>query len=46
LQDFFQKYVETSTDITTDLQGIISKSGIKFEHDIAKGWVLNEKHAI
>ena len=46
LQDFFQKYVETSTDITTDLQGIISKSGMKFEHDIAKGWVLNEKHAI
>ena len=46
LQDFFRDYVETSTDITTDLQEILAKLGMKFEHDIAKGWVLNEKNVI
>jgi predicted metalloprotease with PDZ domain len=46
LQDFFRDYVERSTDITTDLQETLAKLGMKFEHNIAKGWVLNEKHAI
>jgi predicted metalloprotease with PDZ domain len=46
LQDFFRDYVERSTDITTDLQETLAKLGLKFEHDIAKGWVLNEKNVI
>jgi predicted metalloprotease with PDZ domain len=46
LQDFFRDYVERSTDITTDLQETLAKLGMKFEHDIAKGWVLNEKNVI
>jgi predicted metalloprotease with PDZ domain len=46
LQDFFRDYVERSTDITTDIQETLAKLGMKFEHDIAKGWVLNEKNVI
>ena len=46
LKDFFRDYVERSTDITTDLQETLAKLGMKFEHDIAKGWVLNEKNVI
>jgi predicted metalloprotease with PDZ domain len=40
LADFFQNYVEKSTDITTDLQEIIAKSGWKFEQDDLIGWTL------
>jgi predicted metalloprotease with PDZ domain len=40
LQEFFQNYVEKSIDITTDLQKIFAKSGLKFEKDSAKGWTL------
>jgi len=40
LRNFFQDYVERSTDITTDLQRIIAKSGMKFEYDDEKGWML------
>jgi predicted metalloprotease with PDZ domain len=46
LADFFQNYVEKSTDITTDLQAIIAKSGLKFEDDNAKGWTLVDYNAI
>ena len=46
LQEFFQNYVEKSTDITTDLQAIIAKSGLKFEDDNAKGWTLVDYNAI
>ena len=46
LQDFFRDYVEKSTDITTDLQAIIAKSGLKFEQDTAKGWTLINYNAI
>lgn len=46
LQDFFQNYVEKSTDITTDLQEIISKSGLKFAYDDLVGWTLINYNAI
>ncbi len=46
LQEFFQNYVEKSTDITTDLQGIIAKLGMKFERDLEKGWTLMDYNAI
>jgi predicted metalloprotease with PDZ domain len=46
LQEFFQNYVEKSTDISTDLQAIIAKSGLSFHQDGAKGWVLTEKNAV
>ena len=46
LQDFFQNYVEKSTDITTDLQEIISKSGLKFAYDDLVGWTLIDYNAI
>lgn len=46
LQDFFQNYVEKSTDITTDLQEIISKSGLKFAYDDLIGWTLIDYNAI
>ena len=46
LREFFQNYVEKSTDITTDLQAIISKLSLKFEHDPAKGWTLTDYNAI
>ena len=41
LREFFLNYVEKATDITTDLQEIFAKSGLKFEKDSAIGWVLN-----
>jgi predicted metalloprotease with PDZ domain len=41
LQDFFRDYVEKSTDITADLQGIISKVGMKFDYNLEKGWTLH-----
>jgi len=40
LQEFFQNYVEKSTDITSDLQEIMAKSGVKFEKDPEKGGTL------
>jgi predicted metalloprotease with PDZ domain len=46
LQEFFQNYVEKSTDITTDLQQIIAKLGMKFERDPEKGWTLMDYNAI
>jgi predicted metalloprotease with PDZ domain len=46
LADFFQNFVEKSTDITTDLQEIIAKSGLNFQHDNAKGWILVDYNAI
>ena len=46
LQEFFQTYVEKSTDITTDLQEILSKSGLKFQQDSVKGWTLMDYNAI
>ena len=46
LQEFFQNYVEKSTDITTDLQAILAKSGVKFENDPEKGWTLVGHNAI
>ena len=46
LQDFFRDYVEKSIDITTDLQGIIAKLGLKFEWEVAKGWTLLDYNAI
>ena len=46
LQEFFQNYVEKSTDITTDLQEIIAKLGMKFECDEEKGWTLLDYNAI
>jgi predicted metalloprotease with PDZ domain len=46
LRDFFQVYVEKSIDITTDLQAIIAKSGLKFEQDPKKGWTLIDHNAI
>lgn len=46
LQDFFRDYVEKSTDITTDLQAIIAKSGLNFQHDNVKGWTLMDNNAI
>ena len=46
LSDFFRDYVEKSTDITTDLQAIIAKLGLKFEHDPEKGWTLKDYNAI
>jgi predicted metalloprotease with PDZ domain len=46
LADFFQNYVEKSTDITTDLQEIIAKSGLNFQHDNAKGWTLVDYNAL
>jgi predicted metalloprotease with PDZ domain len=42
LQDFFQNYVETATDITADLQAITAKAGLKFEQDTEKGWTLTD----
>jgi predicted metalloprotease with PDZ domain len=41
LQDFFRDYVENSTDIITDLQRILAKSGLKFDYDPEKGWTLH-----
>jgi predicted metalloprotease with PDZ domain len=41
LQDFFRDYVEKSTDIITDLQEILAKSGLKFAYDPEKGWTLH-----
>jgi predicted metalloprotease with PDZ domain len=46
LQDFFHKYVETSADISADLQGIIALSGSKFEQDPHKGWTLIDYNVI
>ena len=46
LQNFFRNYVETSTDITTDLQEILAKLGMKFECDEEKGWTLLDYNAI
>jgi predicted metalloprotease with PDZ domain len=46
LQDFFQNYVEKSTEITADLQAIIAKLGMKFENDPEKGWTLVGYNAI
>jgi predicted metalloprotease with PDZ domain len=46
LQDFFQNYVEKSTEITADLQQILAKSGVKFENDPEKGWTLVGYNAI
>jgi predicted metalloprotease with PDZ domain len=46
LQDFFRNYVDTSTDITTDLQEILAKLGLKFEYNEVKGWTLLDKNAI
>ena len=46
LADFFQNYVEKSTDITIDLQEIIAKSGLNFQHDNAKGWTLVDYNAL
>lgn len=46
LQDFFHKYVETTADISADLQGIIALLGSKFEQDPLKGWTLNDYNAI
>ena len=46
LQEFFQNYVEKSTDITSDLQEIMAKSGVKFEQDPEKGWTLVDYNAI
>lgn len=45
LQDFFHQFVETTTDITADLQGILESAGLQFAQDISKGWTLIEKHA-
>ena len=45
LQDFFHQFVETTTDITADLQGILESAGLQFAQDITKGWTLIEKHA-
>jgi predicted metalloprotease with PDZ domain len=42
LAEFFQNYVEKSTDITTDLQAIFAKLGMKFEQDTEKGWTLTD----
>jgi predicted metalloprotease with PDZ domain len=41
LQDFFRDYVEKSSDIITDLQRILAKSGLKFDYDLEKGWTLH-----
>jgi len=46
LQDFFRDYVETSSAITTDLQEILTKLGMKFEQDSVKGWTLIDYNAI
>jgi predicted metalloprotease with PDZ domain len=46
LQEFFQNYVEKSTDITSDLQEIMAKSGVKFEKDPEKGWTLVDYNVI
>ena len=46
LQDFFQNYVEKSTEITADLQQILAKSGVDFENDPEKGWTLMDYNAI
>ena len=40
MQHFFQAYVESSTDITTDLQRVMATSGMKFEYGDEKGWTL------
>ena len=46
LQDFFRNYVETSSAITTDLQEILTKLGMKFEQDSVKGWTLIDYNVI
>jgi predicted metalloprotease with PDZ domain len=46
LHDFFRDYVETSTDITADLQEILAKLGMRFEYEEEKGWTLLDYNAI
>jgi len=46
LQEFFQDFVERPTDITSHLQEIMAKSGMRFEHVSAKGWTLMDYNTL
>jgi hypothetical protein len=38
--------VETTADISADLQAILKKAGLAFQQDIDKGWTLKDYNAI
>ncbi len=46
LQEFFRNYVETTADISADLQAILKNAGLAFQQDIDKGWTLKDYNAI
>ena len=46
LQEFFRNYVETTADISADLQAILKNAGLAFQQDIDKGWTLKDYNVI